>query len=277
MTTMNLLLDIKWGARSMAALYLSLFSGIVVALQYDAGHSYYSVSIIDTLVPFGGFWRSLHFYASQLFFLLLVMHFTAVLLKKSPPSLAVDWYRLIFSMAVVVLLLFTGYILRYDATGSSAGRIAENILLSVPYVGRSLDSLFFYIGADGLKRVYANHLVGLGLLWLALVWTHLRRYMVGWRQFPWLLVALITWSAIIPAPLEPDKLGVFHINGPWFFIGLQELLRHIPPLWAGIVWPASFLCCLLFLEPGNAWRRRAGLLGLAWLAIYGLLTIVGLT
>ena len=129
---MNLLLDIKWGARSMVALYLSLLSGVVVALQYDPAHAYYSVSIIDTLIPFGGFWRSLHFYSSQLFFFLMVMHFMAVVVKKTPQSYIVDWYRLIFSMAVVLLLLFTGYILRFDATGSSAGRIAENILLSVP-------------------------------------------------------------------------------------------------------------------------------------------------
>ena len=144
-------------------------------------------------------------------------------------------------------------------------------------MGHSLDSLFFDIGADGLKRVYANHLVGFGLLWLALVWTHLRRYVVGWRQFPWLILAMITWSAIISAPMEPDKLGVFHINGPWFFIGLQELLRHISPFWAGIVWPASFFGCLFFLAPGNAWRRRAGFMALIWLGTYGVLTVVGLT
>lgn len=261
----------------MAALYLSLLSGVVVALQYDPGHAYYSVSVIDTLIPFGGFWRSLHFYSSQLFFFLMVMHFAAVLLKKSPLSFTLDWFQLIFSMAVVLLLLFTGYILRADATGSSAGRIAENILLTVPYVGHSLDSLLFDTGASGLKRVYANHLVGLGLLWLALVWTHLRRYVVGWRQFPWLVLALIAWSTVLPAPMEPEKIGVFHINGPWFFIGLQELLRHVPPFWAGIVWPTGFLCCLLLLEPGKTWHRRAGVLTISWLAFYGVLTLVGLT
>jgi ubiquinol-cytochrome c reductase cytochrome b subunit len=268
--------EIKWGARGMVALYLSLLSGLIVALQYNPAHPYYSTSIIDTLVPFGSFWRSLHFYSSQLFFLLIVLHFIAVLLSNPPSLPTYSWIKLVISMLVVLLLLFTGYILRADTTGSSAGRIAENILLSVPYIGRTLDSLLLDVEFGGMKRVYVNHLVGFGLLWLVLIWPHIRRYMVGWRQFPWLILAVFTWSALIPAPMEPSRIGVFNITGPWFFIGLQELLRYVPPFWAGIVWPSIFVVGLFIIAPGNTWRKRGYLLVAGWLALYLLLTILGL-
>ena len=273
---MKSLVEIKWGARAMVALYLSLLSGLIVALQYNPAHPYYSTSIIDTLVPFGGFWRSLHFYSSQLFFLLIVLHFIAVLCNNPPSLPTYSWITLVSSMLVALLLLFSGYILRADAVGSSAGRIAENILLSVPYIGRTLASLLLDIEYGGMKRVYVNHLVGFGLLWLVLIWPHIRRYMVGWRQFPWLLLTVTTWSALIPAPMEPSKIGVFHINGPWFFIGLQEILRYVPPFWAGIVWPSIFVGGLFLLVPGNAWRRWGSFLVLGWLILYLALTILGL-
>lgn len=270
------LVEGPWGARGMVALYLSLVSGVVVSLQYDPAHPYYSASSLDILAPFGAFWRALHFYASQAFFLLAVLHLLAVIVDRSYESLSFKrWLPLALSMVAALLLLFTGYILRADSTGSSAGIIAENILLSIPLLGRLLDSLLFSIIDEGMKRVYANHLIGLGLLWLVLAWDHVRRYRISWRQHPLLLLALIGFSALVPAPMEPERIGVFHINGPWFFIGLQELLRHVQPFWAGIVWPATLVAALVSLHQTET-AARTRLFCLGWLAVYGLLTIIGL-
>jgi ubiquinol-cytochrome c reductase cytochrome b subunit len=261
----------------MVALYLSLLSGVVVSLQYVPAHPYYSATSLDILAPFGAFWRSLHFYASQLFFLLLAVHFLAVIVGRSYETLPFKrWLPLVLSLVAALLLLFTGYILRGDSTGSSAGIIAENILLSLPLVGRFLDSLLLSLIDEGLKRVYANHLVGLGLLWVVLSWDHLRRYRVSWRQHPVLVLTLIGVSAFILAPMEPEHLGVFHINGPWFFVGLQELLRYINPFWAGVVWPATFIVALVLIHKQEA-VAKARLYCLGWLALYALLTFIGLS
>ncbi len=270
------LVDGRWGGMSMVALYLSLLSGVVVALQYDPAHPYYSASSLDILVPFGAFWRSLHFYSSQLFFLLALVHFLAVIVDKSLATLTFRrWLPLVLSMVAALLLLFTGYILRADATGSSAGIIAENILLSFPLLGRLLDSLLLALIDEGMKRVYANHLVGLGLLWLVLSWDHVRRYRVSWRQHPALVLSLIGFSALVAAPMEPEHLGAFHINGPWFFVGLQELLRYIQPFWAGIVWPLALVVALVLMHRQElAVRARNFCLG--WLAAYAVLSLIGL-
>ncbi len=261
----------------MVALYLSLFSGVIVALQYDPGHPYYSVSSLDILAPFGLFWRSLHFYSSQAFFLLILAHFLAIVTGSGQESLSLKrWLLLVLSLVVLLLILFTGYILRADATGGSAGMIAENILLSVPLVGRPLHWLIFSLTDEGVQRVYVNHLVGLGLLWLALSWDHLRHYRISWRQSPMLVLLLVVFPALVAAPLEPERLGAFHIDGPWFFIGLQELLRHLPPFWAGIVWPGLLVIALALLRR-PALSARARFFCLAWLATYAVLTVIGLS
>lgn len=268
--------DVRWGAMSMVALYLSLFSGVVVALQYDPATPYYSASSLDILAPFGAFWRSLHFYASQVFFLLAVVHLLAVIADRGHATLSFKrWLPLVLSMVAGLLLLFTGYILRGDATGSSAGVIAENILLSFPVLGRFLDSLLLSMNDEGMKRVYANHLIGLGLLWVFLAWDHIRRYRVSWRQHPVLVLCLVGGAALVAAPMEPEHIGVFHIDGPWFFIGLQELLRYVQPFWAGIVWPSLLLAALILLHP-EAMAAMARRLCLGWLLLYAALTAIGL-
>ena len=271
------MVDGRWGARGMVALYLSLFSGVVVSLQYDPGHPYYSASSLDILASFGAFWRSLHFYASQLFFLLMSIHLLAVIVGRSYESLPFKrWLFLVLSMVAALLLLFTGYVLRGDATGSSAGMIAENIVLSVPLLGRILDSLLFSLIDDGMRRVYANHFIGLGLLWVGLSWDHLRRYRVSWRQHPVLVLALIGFSAFVSAPIDPEHLGVFHINGPWFFVGLQELLRYLYPFLAGVVWPSAFVVSLVLLHQQET-AAKARIFCLGWLAFYALLSCIGLS
>lgn len=261
----------------MVALYLSLVSGVIVAYQYDPAQPYYSAGSLDILVPFGAFWRSLHFYSSQLFFLLSVSHFIAIVAERNAQRVTPGrWVYLTAALMVALLLLFTGYILRADATGSSAGKIAENIVLSVPFIGQILNSFLFSLTVDGMKRVYANHLVGLGLLWLVLSWDHLRRYKISWRSHPWLILAAFVFCAFVQAPIDPEQIGVFHIAGPWFFIGLQEMLRYIQPFWAGIVWPLCLIAPLCLLYPESRWRRQALWSVWIWLALYTILTIIGL-
>ena len=138
------LITVKWGAWSLVCLYISLVSGVLVALQYDPVAAYYSTAAMDLLVPFGQYFRSLHFYSSQFFFLLAIIHLIAVYHSTDSYTTA-QWSRLIATLPVVLLLLFTGYILRADSTGASAGAIAEAILMDIPLFGPAINSAFFSI------------------------------------------------------------------------------------------------------------------------------------
>lgn len=285
---MKRLLEIKWGAKSLVALYISVLSGVVLSLQYDFSEPYYSTGSLELIVPYGYFWRSLHFFSSQAFFILLIFHLLAVVLNSyivkrtvatgagSSINNSERWLKPVLSVPVAVLLLFTGYVLKADSTGKSAGLIAENIILAIPLIGEMLNKFLFNINVTGLKVVYANHLVGLGVLWGYLVWEHLKRYRVSWLDNGRVVVGILIVSLLLVAPLDPFVPGAFHISGPWFFVGLQEMLRLIQPFWAGVLFPALAVV-LLFLLMKKTPPARMVMAGSAlWLTIYSCFTIIGL-
>ncbi|MDO8948284.1 MAG: cytochrome b N-terminal domain-containing protein [Desulfocapsaceae bacterium] len=270
-----LLRTVKWGEWSLITLFISVLSGILVAFQYDPATPLYSTGSLDLLVPFGDYFRSLHFYSSQLFFLLTLIHLWAIFERADTYSRA-QWIRLTATLPVALLLLFTGYVLRADSTGASAGLIAENIITAIPGVGTTLNDLLFSITDDGMKRVYVNHVIGFGIIWGILAWEHLRKYRTSFRDHPLLTAIILLCCLLTAAPFDPEKLGVFHINGPWFFLGLQELLRFFPPLLAGVIFPSTLLLALFFLQRHNRYYPRLLTFILGWLCIYTLLTAIAL-
>jgi len=266
---------VNWGGSALISLYISIISGIIIALQYSPAEPFYSTSAIELLVPYGSFWRAMHYFSSQAFLLLLIFHFVSIVWENTHLYERGKWVRLSLSLPVTLLLLFTGYILRNDATGEAAGLIAENITLSIPLIGEWLNGLFLAVTTSGLKRVYAHHLAGLMVIGAYCVWPHLRRYSTRWRLHLPLICLILLLSVVLVTPMEPYRFGLVHIAGPWFFLGLQELLRFIHPFWAGIAFPGIVVAVLLYLPHEEGTRRRLylGLTGL-WLMVYSVLTWV---
>lgn len=265
---------VRWGGGALISLYLSVISGVIVALQYNPAEPFHSTSAIELIVPFGGFWRGLHYYSSQAFFLLLLCHFVAITCENTHYYSRSTWVRLSLSLPVAVLLLFSGYILRDDATGEAAGQIAEHIMLSLPVIGGWLNDLLLSVSANGVKRVYANHLAGLMLVGAWCIWPHIRRYSARWRDHLPLVCGIFLLAIFLVAPIEPQRFGLVHIAGPWFFLGLQEALRYAHPFWAGIALPGLLLAAVLNL-PHKGGRRKTYLFGIGiWLFLYVVLTVV---
>jgi ubiquinol-cytochrome c reductase cytochrome b subunit len=72
--------------------------------------------------------------------------------------------------------------------------------------------------------------------------------------------------------MEPNRFGLLFIAGPWFFLGLQELLRFLSPFVAGVLIPLLPLA-LLFWLPKTSQSRFRTLLGIGlWLLAYAVLT-----
>jgi len=266
---------IKWGEWSLISLYISLISGIVVGIHYSPAEPFYSTSAIDILVPYGAFFRSLHFYSSQFFFFFAVIHYLVVF-DASQSLFGRQFVYLILTLPCILVLLFTGYVLRGDATGYSAGMIAEHIVAAIPLLGAHLNNLLFAVSEHGMYRVYLHHVISFDLLFLYLAWDHIRRYRAQTSRHLLFIGAILLFSLFMAAPMDPDKLGVFYITGPWFFLGLQELLRYFPPFLAGIIVPAALVCALLFLRKGHRWYKPILIFICGWLGIYTLLTLVAL-
>jgi Cytochrome b/b6/petB len=267
--------EIRWGEYSLLALYISVLSGVVVGLQYDPATPLYSVSTLDMLVPFGEYFRSLHFYSSQFFFLFCICHVIGTFEQAQSYSTR-QWIMLTASLPVALLILFTGYVLRGDSTGFSAGMIAEAILLDIPYIGRIINDLFFSISDNGMKRIYLNHIIGFCLLWGWLTWSHVKKYKVAFNRHILLSISILLFSVFVAAPFEPDHLGVTYISGPWFFLGLQELLRYLPPILAGVIVPSTLLVALALLQKKNPKFHSTLLFILCWLFSYAILTLIAI-
>jgi len=261
-----------WGAGALISLHLSIISGIVVALQFNGAEPFYSTTTIELVVPYGSFWRALHYYSSQAFFLLMVVHLGMVLWENKMEYPRGAWIRLCATLPSGVLLLFTGYVLRGDATGEAAGAIAEHICLSIPLIGPQLNNLLFDLADSGVNKVYVHHVIGLVVLGGMAAWPHLRRYTARWRDHLLLVLLTIVLSAVLTAPMEPNRFGLLFIAGPWFFLGLQELLRFLSPFIAGVAAPLLPLGLLLWLPKTKPARDYALLAILLWLLAYGVLT-----
>ena len=97
------------------------------------------------------------------------------------------------------------------------------------------------------------------------------------RLFHWVMAgAMLTLllSIVLAAPMEPNRFGLLFIAGPWFFLGLQELLRSLPPFVAGVATPLLPLG-LLFWLPKTSPARSWVLLTIAlWFLAYGVLTFL---
>jgi ubiquinol-cytochrome c reductase cytochrome b subunit len=271
----QLLLRIKWGGCALVALYLSLLSGLIIGLQYDYATPYYSASSLDILIPYGHYFRSLHFYTSQFFFFFTCIHLIAVL-PQTASYKDIEWYKLIATLPVIILLLFTGYILRWDSTGASAGRIAESIIATIPLAGQLFDSILLSLDSSGLRKVYMQHVVGLDLILLVLLWQHLRIYRVRIINHLPICGAMLLFSVVLYAPMDPEKLGTTYISGPWFFLGLQELLRYLHPFVAGVLVPLLLVILVFSIKPSYPkYRRHLRILFISLLA-YAVLSIIAL-
>ena len=103
-------------------------------------------------------------------------------------------------------------------------------------------------------------------------WPHLRRYTARWRNHLALVLITVLVSIVVAAPMEPNRFGLLFIAGPWFFLGLQELLRYLSPFIAGVLMPLLPLA-LLFWLPKESPPRFLSLLGIGlWLLAYAVLT-----
>jgi len=156
--------------------------------------------------------------------------------------------------------------------------IAEHILEAIPLFGSTLDRLLFSISDGGLQRVYLHHVCSFDILLLLLAWNHLRRYyrinLVTHLPF---IAAVILIGVFVAAPLDPEQLGISYITGPWFFLGLQELLRYLPPLVAGVLVPGALIGALALLRRKSRWYPHLLAFVGCWLVGYIFLTILALT
>ena len=213
------------------------------------GNVFQNVEEITTLVPYGWFFRQLHFASGQLFVILMLIHAVDHFHRKRYRLYpAGQWQRLIFSLCLCFYTLFTGFILKGDKEGLFAAKIFMGITGNIPLVGRRLSSLFIQPGGALFFLPYLYHCFFLPILILYLIRTHIKRWFPEHGLLYTGAAGLCLYALWVKPFMDipPDAFAV-SVTGPWFFIGLQTLLKTLPATLAGIVLPGLFLCGVLIL------------------------------
>jgi len=241
-----------------------------------------SIQTISYLVPFGGLVRNLHYWAGQLLLVVSGVHLLRVVFTGAYARSRRFNYLLGLALFVFILLLdFTGYILRWDQGIQWALVVGTNLVKSIPWIGDSLYQLLVggtQPGGATLIRFYTWHVFGLMLLATILtIWHAFRvrrdggiavpprklrtaserisRFELVRREALAMLITgagLVLLSTLFPAPIAP---AITHVNtplpgdshAPWFFLWVQQLLKWGNPFLWGVLVPVLLLILLALI------------------------------
>jgi quinol-cytochrome oxidoreductase complex cytochrome b subunit/mono/diheme cytochrome c family protein len=281
-----------------AAIFLSfilLVTGLLEMYYYAPTPTQAAISVetINTLVPFGSLIRNLHYWAAQFLVIVMTIHLLRVTLTGAyAPPRRFNHVLGVGLLILILLLNFTGYILRWDEGIHWALVVGANLLKTIPWIG---DGLYQFViggtepGAPTLIRFYAWHIFGLTLgAVILMVWHTFRVRRDGGIAVPpperkekeritrfdllrrevlamtMVCVVLLLFSLIIPAPIKQPisdvSVMIADSQAPWFFLWVQQLLKFGNPFLLGIMLPVLVvvvLGALPYILP-NAKRKELG-------------------
>lgn len=272
-----------------------------------------SIVLINDVVSFGALTRGLHYWGAQLMVLGATLHLARIVFTGAyRPPRELNWLIGLGLLVITLLWDFTGYVLRWDGAGFWALTVGTNLFREIPIWGDSLYRALVgdtQIGASALLRFYGWHIFGLSLVGIFGIIYHLWRLRKDGgisRPVPAIgnelafitknelffremitaalvTAALVLLTLLVPIPIGPAAnltAGAGEVRAPWIFLWVQDLLRVVPPIWAGILAPLGVLLALALIPfidrrgPGRAvwfarerWKPQALLIGLAFLMI----------
>jgi quinol-cytochrome oxidoreductase complex cytochrome b subunit len=264
------------GGMSLVLLSVLAMTGALLMLGYTPapGEAYASIERLQGEVPFGAFVRSIHHWSANLLVLVAGLHMLRVFFTGGfLEGRALNWAVGVVLLAAIAASSFTGYLLPWDQLAYWAVTIVTGMAAYVPLAGPALASLLRggeEIGPGTLITYYALHTKWLPVLLFAGAGFHFWRVRKAggvvvppdavrdekgkpeqtlflphllWRETAaaLVLVAAVTlFAALVRAPLGPAANPGLSLNpakAPWYFMGFQELLVHLHPLFAVVVVP----------------------------------------
>ena len=272
------------GGTAIFLVLVLIITGILEMFFYipTPGEAALSIQTISYLVPFGDLVRNLHYWAGQLLLIVSGVHLLRVVFTGAYARPRRFNYLLGLALFVFILLLdFTGYILRWDQGIQWALVVGTNLVKAIPGIGDSLYQLLVggtQPGGATLIRFYTWHVFGLMLLAAILTVWHafrvrrdggiavpprklrpsterLSRFELIRREVLAMLLTgagLLLLSALVPAPIAPAIADITaplpgDTHAPWFFLWVQQLLKWGDPFLLGVLVPALVLLLLALI------------------------------
>ena len=272
-----------FGLGGMAALLIVIqfITGILLRFYYEPfpQKAYDSILILHNNVLFGQLIRNIHHWSGVFLVLIVFLHLIRVFLTgayQSPRQ--INWIIGLILFALVIFSNFTGYLLPWDQLAYWAVTVSTSILQYIPLAGNSLREFVISgteVNAETLIVFYTFHTAVLPILLLLLMAYHFWRvrksggviisrsnepkkmvptypnlvYKEGVVALA-LIAIILVFAVFFNAPLLERANPGFSLNptkAPWYFAGIQELLMHFHPFFAGFLIPLALIVLIAFI------------------------------
>ncbi len=253
------------GTVAIAMLLALIASGVYLVLFYRLGSPAASVARLAADPWLGGWIRSFHRYASDVFVLAAVLHLLRMLAQArswGPRTLA--WVSGLMLLGAGLVCAWTGFVMAWDSFGERLAREGGRLLDVLPVLSEPLSRIFAGDGPVPGAFFFVNlfiHIV-LPLAMGALLWLHVSRLarpvLLPPRRVTWTIVAaLIVLAVLVPAalgaPANPFRLAAStptDLFAAWWL----PLTERLSP---GTVWAAGIgVTVALVLVPRLTRRPR---------------------
>jgi quinol-cytochrome oxidoreductase complex cytochrome b subunit len=285
------------GGAALVLFLLLAATGALLLVAYEPSpeRAYGTVATLVDEVHFGAFVRNAHHWAANGLVLVTFLHLLRVFYRGGhlPPRRG-NWLLGIVLLLLVVASAFTGYLLPWDQLAYWAVTISTGMLEYVPLLGGALLEAARGgpdIGPSTLVRFFVLHVAILPIAVVVLLAFHFWLVRkaggvvlpddVGDAASPRgplvptspgltrregvaalvVTAAVLLLAAVADAPLLAQANPGMSPNpakAPWYFMGVQELLVHLHPLFAAVVVPALALVLLAALPSLGGAARTTG-------------------
>ncbi|WP_331774837.1 cytochrome b N-terminal domain-containing protein [Sulfurospirillum sp. 1612] len=257
---------------SMGLFLLSMASGLIVVFAYHPSLAYDSVQKMRFIIPYGDFFRALHYFSSEAFTLMLLLHIGFEVAKKKIKISNTSWNYSILGFFLVVVLMFTGFVLKGDQSASAATDVAFNLMKNTPILSHLVplfqdESVYYY-------KFFIWHVIFLPLVLSLAIYKHVSTLTVKIEYFTIAIGLSIAGYLLFVMP--PDialTQKVDTLKGPWFFWGAENLLRvNFSSLAVNLILLIPF--GLLMALPHIGYKKSIKTLIVAWVLGYFAMSLI---
>ena len=263
-----------FGQLSIALFMICVVSGILLAIPYDVENPYASISLMMLINPAASLFRNIHYWSANIFLIFSLVHiwdhFSMGNKIKIKPII---WFRLSIGVFIIFLVMLTGFLLKADADSLQARRILNELINGIPLIGSFLSTSLLGT-TESLQLIYVHHIATFTIFLVIIILEHTKSIWPKLKETVLVTTAIIIISFLFETPLHDNLHPV--IKGPWYFVGLQEILHWLSTPQVSILLILLFVL-LIFIVPfgdkKNQFITKRSLLILTILYLF--LTITG--
>lgn len=262
-----------------ALLFMVLvLTGILLRFSYipSIHEAYHSIISLQSNSTFGSLLRNLHHWSAQLLLITSFLHLLRVFYSQSIYNKRMKtWFYGLALFSLVLAFNFTGYLLPWDQLSYWAVTIMTNLIEFVPIIGAYLAHFLRsgdVVNESTLLNFYNLHTSIFPLLFVLFMALHfwlirkakgiaipVEKEVKMLKVYPHLvyrelvmalviLVFLVLLSIFKDAPLLEMANPLVSPNpskAPWYFVGYQELLIHLHPIFASLILPLLLITFMI--------------------------------